>query len=112
MMLPFPDCPLKQQLGLGQVRVDCLLRFIHVCCQKTIRKSSWNHVLRGCWTVGESQQHFPEEAPEFDDDSHLRRIIDSIVSRVGRRIDESSPMVDARLHDGSRVNAIIPPLSL
>ena len=49
---------------------------------------------------------------EFDDDSHLRRIIDSIVSRVGRRIDESSPMVDARLHDGSRVNAIIPPLSL
>ena len=40
MMLPFPDCPLKQQLGLGQVRVDCLLRFIHVCCQKTIRKSS------------------------------------------------------------------------
>ena len=62
-MLPFPDCPLKQQLGLGQVRVDCLLRFIHVCCQKTIRKSSWNHVLRGCWIVGESQQHFPEEAP-------------------------------------------------
>ncbi len=62
-MLPFPDCPLKQQLGLEQVRVDCLLRFIRVCCQKTIRKSSWNHVLRGCWTVGESQQHFPEEAP-------------------------------------------------
>ena len=49
---------------------------------------------------------------EFDDDAHLRRIIDSIVSRVGRRIDESSPMVDARLADGSRVNAIIPPLSL
>ena len=67
-MLPFPDCPLKQQLGLGQVRVDCLLRFIHVCCQKTIRKSSWNHVLRGCWTVGESQQHFPEEAPKFEPD--------------------------------------------
>ena len=66
MMLPFPDCPLKQQLGLGQVRVDCLLRFIHVCCQKTIRKSSWNHVLRGCWIVGESQQHFPEEAPPLE----------------------------------------------
>ncbi len=49
---------------------------------------------------------------EFDDDAHLRRIIDSIVSRVGRRVDESSPMVDARLSDGSRVNAIIPPLSL
>jgi len=48
----------------------------------------------------------------FKDDNHLRRIIDKIVSAVGRRIDESSPMVDARLADGSRVNAIIPPLSL
>ena len=48
----------------------------------------------------------------FLDDSHLMRIIDKIVSQVGRRIDESSPMVDARLPDGSRVNAIIPPLSL
>src|SRR5690606_958425 len=48
----------------------------------------------------------------FDDDDHLMRIIDRIVSRVGRRVDESSPMVDARLADGSRVNAIIPPLAL
>ncbi len=48
----------------------------------------------------------------FVDDDHLQRIIDKIVSRVGRRVDESSPMVDARLPDGSRVNAIIPPLSL
>jgi pilus assembly protein CpaF len=48
----------------------------------------------------------------FKDDVHLRRIIDKIVSAVGRRIDESSPMVDARLLDGSRVNAIIPPLAL
>jgi pilus assembly protein CpaF len=48
----------------------------------------------------------------FRDDAHLMRIIDRIVSRVGRRIDESSPMVDARLQDGSRVNAIIPPLAL
>lgn len=48
----------------------------------------------------------------FKDDNHLRKIIDKIVSAVGRRIDESSPMVDARLADGSRVNAIIPPLSL
>ena len=48
----------------------------------------------------------------FRDDVHLRKIIDRIVSGVGRRIDESSPMVDARLPDGSRVNAIIPPLAL
>jgi pilus assembly protein CpaF len=48
----------------------------------------------------------------FKDDGHLMRIIDKIVSAVGRRIDESSPMVDARLPDGSRVNAIIPPLSI
>jgi len=48
----------------------------------------------------------------FSDEKHLLRIIDKIVSRVGRRIDESSPMVDARLPDGSRVNAIIPPIAL
>ncbi|HZH30128.1 MAG TPA: CpaF family protein [Pyrinomonadaceae bacterium] len=48
----------------------------------------------------------------FKDDEHLMRVIERIVSSVGRRIDESSPMVDARLSDGSRVNAIIPPLSL
>ena len=49
---------------------------------------------------------------EFKDDAHLKKIIEKIVSRVGRRIDESSPMVDARLADGSRVNAIIPPLAI
>ena len=48
----------------------------------------------------------------FKDDQHLMQIIDRIVSRVGRRVDESSPMVDARLPDGSRVNAIIPPLAI
>ncbi len=49
---------------------------------------------------------------KFRDEKHLRRIIDRIVSRMGRRVDESTPMVDARLQDGSRVNAIIPPLAL
>ncbi|MEN6617238.1 MAG: ATPase, T2SS/T4P/T4SS family, partial [Syntrophorhabdus sp.] len=48
----------------------------------------------------------------FRDDIHLKKIIDRIVSAVGRRVDESSPMVDARLPDGSRVNAIIPPLAI
>jgi pilus assembly protein CpaF len=48
----------------------------------------------------------------FQDDRHLMRVIDRIVSSVGRRVDESSPMVDARLQDGSRVNAIIPPLAV
>ncbi|NYI46887.1 pilus assembly protein CpaF [Nocardioides aromaticivorans] len=48
----------------------------------------------------------------FADESHLRRTIDKIVSRIGRRVDESSPMVDARLPDGSRVNAIVPPLAI
>jgi pilus assembly protein CpaF len=49
---------------------------------------------------------------EFTDESHLRRVIDRIVSRVGRRVDEASPMVDARLPDGSRVNAVVPPIAL
>ena len=54
-----------------------------------------------------------EQSPvHFDSEQHLMTIIDRIVSRIGRRIDESSPMVDARLQDGSRVNAIIPPLAI
>ncbi|MFW6284528.1 MAG: ATPase, T2SS/T4P/T4SS family, partial [Desulfosalsimonas sp.] len=48
----------------------------------------------------------------FQDNAHMMKIIDKIVSSVGRRVDESSPMVDARLADGSRVNAIIPPLAI
>ena len=53
-----------------------------------------------------------ETSIRFIDNSHVRRIINKIVAQIGRRIDESSPMVDARLPDGSRVNAVIPPLSL
>src|SRR5213078_1622909 len=48
----------------------------------------------------------------FNDEKHLLQIVQRIVSRVGRRVDETSPMVDARLQDGSRVNAIIPPLAI
>jgi pilus assembly protein CpaF len=54
---------------------------------------------------------FPVDA-SFSDESHLRRTIDKIVARVGRRVDESSPMVDARLPDGSRVNAVVSPIAL
>ncbi|MEM7095558.1 MAG: CpaF family protein [Actinomycetota bacterium] len=53
-----------------------------------------------------------ETSAKFESDAQVRRVIDRIVSRIGRRIDESSPMVDARLPDGSRVNAIIPPLAV
>jgi pilus assembly protein CpaF len=53
-----------------------------------------------------------ESDVRFTDESHLRRVLNKIVAQVGRRIDESSPMVDARLPDGSRVNAVLPPLSL
>src|SRR5450759_3239210 len=53
-----------------------------------------------------------ETAVRFKDDAHLLHIIEKIVSQVGRRIDEAQPIVDARLQDGSRVNAIIPPLAL
>ena len=54
---------------------------------------------------------FPVDA-SFADEAHLRRTIDKIVARVGRRVDESSPMVDARLPDGSRINAVVPPVAL
>ena len=61
--------------------------------------------------VEKSGRLMPVEA-HFTDEAHLRRTIDKIVSRIGRRVDESSPMVDARLPDGSRVNAIVPPLAV
>jgi pilus assembly protein CpaF len=60
----------------------------------------------------ERQGRLYETTVRFTDDSHLRRIINKIVAQIGRRVDEASPMADARLPDGSRVNAIIPPLSL
>ncbi|WP_246142673.1 CpaF family protein [Nocardioides rubriscoriae] len=60
----------------------------------------------------EKQGRLVAAETSFTDEAHLRRIIDKIVSRIGRRVDEASPMVDARLPDGSRVNAVIPPLAI
>lgn len=70
-------------------------------------------LVNGCHNIFVERFGRLELTPiKFNDNDHLMKIIDRIVSRVGRRIDESSPMVDARLPDGSRVNAIIPPLAL
>ncbi len=60
----------------------------------------------------ERNGHLQKTAVRFDDESHLRRVISKMVAEVGRRVDEGSPMVDARMPDGSRINAVIPPLSL
>ena len=60
----------------------------------------------------ERDGHLTPVDAAFADEAHLRRTIDKIVGKVGRRVDEASPMVDARLPDGSRVNAVIPPLAL
>jgi len=70
-------------------------------------------MVNGCSSIWVERDGRLSETPlRFSDDSQLRRIITKMVGQIGRRIDESSPMVDARLPDGSRVNAIIPPLSL
>jgi pilus assembly protein CpaF len=60
----------------------------------------------------ERDGHLHKTAVRFTDESHLQRVISKMAAEVGRRIDESSPMVDARMPDGSRINAVIPPLSL
>ncbi len=70
-------------------------------------------LVNGCGHIFiERHGKIEKTVARFRDDAHLMRIIDKIVSAVGRRIDESSPLVDARLADGSRVNVIIPPLAL
>ena len=70
-------------------------------------------LVNGCRPIYVERHGKLERTPlQFYDDSHLMNIIDRIVSAVGRRVDEASPMVDARLKDGSRVNVIIPPLAI
>ncbi len=70
-------------------------------------------LVNGCKVVYVERHGLLERTDvRFNDEMHLMRIIERIVSRVGRRVDESAPMVDARLADGSRVNVIIPPLAL
>lgn len=70
-------------------------------------------LINGCKEIYVEKLGKLEKVPvQFKDENHLRHVVDRIVSPIGRRIDESSPMVDARLPDGSRVNAVIPPISL
>jgi pilus assembly protein CpaF len=95
------DDLLDELLGLGPL-------------ERLLRQSNVTEILvNGAKEVYvERRGQLEESTITFRDDDHLLQIIERIVSRVGRRIDETSPMVDARLPDGSRVNAIIPPLAL
>ena len=80
------------------------------CCATRRSATSWSTPTRtSTSSATASSRSMPTT---FQDDKHLLRVIDRIVSGVGRRVDDSSPMVDARLPDGSRVNAIIPPLAV
>ena len=91
----------NEVLGLGPIEP-----FMHDPTVSDILVNSYRHVYV------ERYGKIQLTGTRFKDDNHLKKIIDRIVSAVGRRIDESSPMVDARLPDGSRVNAIIPPVSV
>ncbi len=91
----------SEVLGLGPIEV-----FMHDSTVTDILVNTYKHI----YVERYGTLHLTES--RFKDDIHLKKIIDKIVSAVGRRVDESCPMVDARLPDGSRVNAIIPPLAL
>ena len=79
-----------------------------------LQDASVNDILVNTWSSVYVERHgvLEKTTVTFKDDRHLMHVIDKIVSAVGRRVDESSPMVDARLKDGSRVNVIIPPLAV
>jgi pilus assembly protein CpaF len=111
---------LTQQTGLSQNDRDRLTAELaddilgHGPLERLIADDSVTEIMvngpHDIWV--ERQGRLYPTSVQFNDESHLRRIINKIVAEVGRRIDESSPMVDARLPDGSRVNVVIPPLSL
>ncbi|NUT37959.1 MAG: CpaF family protein [Hamadaea sp.] len=86
----------------------------HGPIEPMLRDPEVTEVMVNAWDriYVERYGHIHEADVAFMDEQHLRRVIDKIVSRVGRRVDESSPMVDARLPDGSRVNAVVPPIAL
>ena len=111
---------LAQEVGLSRDDRDAIAAAIaddilgHGPLERLLADDSITEIMvNGPFEVWvERQGRLYETTVRFTDESHLRRIINKIVAQIGRRIDESSPLVDARLPDGSRVNAIIPPLSL
>ncbi|NUR71214.1 MAG: CpaF family protein [Hamadaea sp.] len=86
----------------------------HGPIEPMLRDPSITEIMVNAWdrVYMEREGRLYEADVAFMDEQHLRRVIDKIVARVGRRVDESSPMVDARLPDGSRVNAVVPPIAL
>ena len=110
----------SERLALSAAEREGLVEQIAATCSGTARWTpSWKTTpSQKSWSSARAQIYVEREGliVETDDafvsTEHLRRVIERIVSRIGRRIDEASPMVDARLPDGSRVNAIIPPLAV
>jgi pilus assembly protein CpaF len=111
---------LSQETGIARDDREAIIREIsddilgHGPLERPLADETVTEIMiNGPFDVWVEREGRLYETPiRFRDDSHLRRIINKIVAQVGRRIDESSPMVDARLPDGSRVNAVLPPLSL
>ncbi len=104
--------PASERVHLEQQIADDILGFGPL--EPFLRDVSVTEIMvNGCDQVYVERAGKIQQVPaRFTDDDHLLRIIEKIVARVGRRIDEGSPMVDARLPDGSRVNAIVPPLAI
>jgi pilus assembly protein CpaF len=102
----------EDRLQLAEVIADDILG--HGPLERLLADDTVTEIMvNGPWDIWiERKGKLQQTAVRFSDESHLRRILNKMVATVGRRIDESVPMVDARLPDGSRVNAIIPPLSL